>query len=160
AQPIGEALARGREVLAGLAEDRTEAIRVVFDGVARVCARVDVVAPLWVLAPDDPVVFARANPLLELGDAPHGEAVRELELEEEAAHPVEARLPVLVLRRLAEKGIEVQLLRVPPAREHHQRTAGNERVAVHARRGAIAGELARAEPLEERRADGEERKPG
>src|SRR2546423_7329396 len=97
AQPVGEALAGGREVLAGLAEDRPEPVGVVLGGVARVRARVDLLPPLRVVAADDPVVLARANPLLQLGDPPHREAVRQLELEEEPAHPVESRLPVLVL---------------------------------------------------------------
>ena len=47
-----------------------------------------------------------------------------------------------------------------PRGEHHQRAGGDQRVAIDERRGAVGRELCRAEPLEERRADRDERQSG
>ena len=92
------------------------------------------------------------------GHAPHRRRVGLAELGAQAREPVPAGLPLLVVVGLLEERVEVQLLRLDAAREHHQRAAGDERVAVDERGGAVAAQLGGAEPLEQREPDRQQRK--
>src|SRR3954452_15088855 len=108
---VGHLVARLVHALAELAEDRAEALRVELRRVAGLLARLGLVAALAVLAGDDAVVVAGADPLHDLRDAPDGERVRLEELHPEAAQLVPAGLPVLVLARLADERVGAQLAR-------------------------------------------------
>src|SRR5215207_9715757 len=163
-QPVAH-LARGvgdsllRLLAAELVEDLAEALLVELDRVAGLLARVGLLVTRRVLAPDDPVVLARLHPGRDLLDAPHRIAVGEQELGAQAVELVPARAPVLEVVRLADERIEVELARGHAAGEHHHRAAGDERIAVDERRRAIRGQLGRAEPLQQRHLDREQRQP-
>ena len=98
-------------VAAELVEDLAEALLVELERLAGLLARVGLLVARRVLAGDDPVVLARLDPRDDLLDAPHRVAVREEELAAQAVELVPARAPVLVLARLADERVEVELAR-------------------------------------------------
>ncbi len=89
-----------------------------------------------------------------------GIAVREEELAPQPVDLVPARAPLLVLARLADERVEVELARGGAAGQHHQRAAGHERVAVDERGRAVGRELGGAVPLQQRELDGHQRQAG
>ena len=84
----------------------------------------------------------------------------EVEVVRELREPIEPRAALLVVGRLRDEGIEVQLVGGRSGGEHHERAAYGRGVPRHQRRGAVAAQLGRAEPLEQREADGEQRQAG
>src|SRR5215207_2236826 len=145
---------------AELVEDLAEPLLVELDRVAGLLARVGLLVARRVLARDYPVVFARLDPLGDLLDAPDRVAVGERELRAEAVELVPARGPLLVVVRLADERVEVELARRHAAGEHHHRAAGGERVAIDERRRAVRGQLGGAIPLQQRQLHGQQRQPG
>ena len=105
------------------------------------------------MAAEDSVVVAAAHPFHELLHAPHGIGMRSAPLGEHAQDPVPARVPLLVLGRLAEEGVEVEAARRHACGHHHEHAAGDERIAAGERARPVGGQLRRAGPLEQHRQD-------
>ena len=90
----------------------------------------------------------------------HGHGMGQAHVLEQLRHPLEASAALAVVHALGDEGIEVQVLGRLTGGDRHERAADRRGVARHDRGGAVAGELGRAEPLEEGVLDREQRQPG
>ena len=106
-----------------------------------------------IVAADDPVVVAALDPIHQLAHAPDGQRVRDAQLEPAPVEPVERPARLLELGRLAEEGVQVELGGRGAAGHRHQGAAHSQRIARRQRGGAVAAELAGAEPFQEREPD-------
>ena len=129
-------------------------------GAVALLAQRRLLADPHVVAADDAVVVALAHPVEQLAHALDRQRVGHLQVLEEPREALEAAALLLVVEPLLDERVEVEVLGGRAGGQHHQRAADGLRIAGEQGRGAVAGELGGAEPLEQRVADRHQRQPG
>src|SRR5919198_5839317 len=102
-QPFADAVDDPLEGLAGVLERPPEALAVVLVRLAGLFLRVGVRVAAHVVAADDPVVLARADPVHQLGNATHRVRVCEVELRHKSREPIPRRRPLVEVLSLLEE---------------------------------------------------------
>src|SRR3954470_7264182 len=146
-EPVAELLADVGDGFPGGAERAPHALGVVLARGARLLARRRFLAATDVLAVDDAVVLALADPLQQLVGATDRHRVGEVEVEQQPRQPLEAAAALGVLEALRHERIEVELVGGLAGGKGHQHAADRERVARHHSGPTVARELGRPEPL-------------
>jgi hypothetical protein len=160
-QPVGELPGRPGQAVAGVPEPLAEALGVVGDRVGRGLARRrHRVRPPGVLAGDDPVELAGADPVHDLAHALDRQGMGRAEVGQQPLELVQPLAALAVLARLAQVRVEVEVLRRGAGAQAHVQAADRQRVAGDERGGAVARQLGGAEPLEQREAHRGQRQPG